>query len=91
MYDYSDIRVVSADYLKLQNVSLYWLLPQEWLKGWGVKRLELNVSASSLFTYMRQQGLKDRLRHREGSPQSNFLTAPDFLADSISHFKTLLQ
>lgn len=50
MYDYSDIRVVSADYLKLQNVSLYWLLPQEWLKGWGVKRLELNVSASSLFT-----------------------------------------
>lgn len=50
MYDYSDIRVVSADYLKLQNVSLSYDFPKQWIAPCGIKRLELTASASSLFT-----------------------------------------
>lgn len=50
MYDYSDIRVVSADYLKLSNISLSYNLPKEWIKPYGVSRLELTLSGSNLFT-----------------------------------------
>lgn len=50
MYDYSDLRVVSSDYLKLQNVSVYYELPKQWLTGFGIKRLEVNAAASNLFT-----------------------------------------
>lgn len=50
MYDYSDIRVVSADYLKLNTLSLSYDFPISLLKPWGCKRLELTVTGSNLFT-----------------------------------------
>lgn len=50
MYDYSDLRVVSSDYLKLQSVSLSYTLPKQWIKPMGIKRLELTASGTSLFT-----------------------------------------
>lgn len=50
MYDYSDYRVVSADYLKLQTVGLTWELPKTWVSYLTMKRIELKVSASNLFT-----------------------------------------
>lgn len=50
MYDYSDIRVVSSDYLKLSSVSLSYDLPKEWLKPWHCTRLEITATATNLFT-----------------------------------------
>lgn len=50
MYDYSDLRVVSADYLKLQSVSISYDLPKKWINPVGIKRLEVTASGSSLFT-----------------------------------------
>jgi len=50
MYDYCDARVVSADYLKCSNVSLSYVLPEEWLKPVGISRLEATLSATNLFT-----------------------------------------
>ena len=50
MYDYCDARVVSADYLKCSNVSLAYVLPDEWLKAAGISRLEATISATNLFT-----------------------------------------
>lgn len=50
MYDYSNLRVASANYLKLSNLSLSWELPRNWLERWGVSRLELTASGSNLFT-----------------------------------------
>lgn len=50
MYDYSDLRVVSSDYLKLQSVSLSYTVPKQWIRSWGIKRLEVTASGSSLFT-----------------------------------------
>lgn len=50
MYDYSDLRVVSGDYLKLANVNVTYQLPDRWLSPWGVTRLELSASANNLFT-----------------------------------------
>lgn len=50
MYDYSDIRVVSADYLKLQSLSLTYELPGTILDRMGLQRLALTLSAYNLFT-----------------------------------------
>lgn len=50
MYNYSDIRVVSADYLKCTNLSLTYMFPEKWLSRWRLERLELSLSAGNLFT-----------------------------------------
>lgn len=50
MYDYSNIRVVSANYLKLSNLSVSWELPTTWMHKCGVSRLELTASGNNLFT-----------------------------------------
>ena len=51
MYDYSDYRVVSADYLKLQTVSLSYEIPEQWLARFGLNRLELHASGNNLHTW----------------------------------------
>jgi TonB-linked SusC/RagA family outer membrane protein len=50
MYDYSNVRVVSADYLKLQSVSVTYELPYKTLDKIGLERLAFTVSAYNLFT-----------------------------------------
>ncbi len=50
MYDYSDLRVVSSDYLKLSTLSLSYDFPRSLLKGWKCQRLELTATATNLFT-----------------------------------------
>ncbi len=51
MYDYSDLRVVSADYLKVSNLSLTYECPEKILKYCRLKRLALTVSATNLHTF----------------------------------------
>ncbi len=50
MFDYSDARVVSSDYLKLNTLSLSYDFPSKLLNCWGCKRLELTVTGTNLFT-----------------------------------------
>lgn len=51
MYDYSDLRVVSGNYLKLNNVSLTYEFPVSVLKKLGMSRLALTASAANLHTF----------------------------------------
>lgn len=51
MYDYSDVRVVSADYLKLSSVNISYELPLEWIKRFGLSRLEVHASGNNLHTW----------------------------------------
>ncbi|WP_302612214.1 SusC/RagA family TonB-linked outer membrane protein [uncultured Duncaniella sp.] len=51
MYDYSDYRVVSADYLKLQSVSLSYEVPDRWISPLGLSRLEIHASGNNLHTW----------------------------------------
>ena len=51
MYDYSDLRVVSADYLKIANVSLTYEFPKTVLSHWGLQRLALTLGATNLYTF----------------------------------------
>ena len=50
MYDYSDLRVVSANYLKCSSISLSYVFPDSWMKPYGIKRLELTATGNDLFT-----------------------------------------
>ena len=50
MYDYSNIRVVSADYLKLQSMSVTYEMPTKALNVIGLQRLAVTASAYNLFT-----------------------------------------
>ncbi|MCR5313745.1 MAG: SusC/RagA family TonB-linked outer membrane protein, partial [Bacteroidaceae bacterium] len=51
MYDYSTARVVSADYVKLQNISLTYEFDKKMIKTWGLGRIALTLSASNLHTW----------------------------------------
>ncbi|WP_321481104.1 SusC/RagA family TonB-linked outer membrane protein [uncultured Bacteroides sp.] len=50
MYDYSNIRVVSADYLKLQSISATYEFDKKWLSHLKLERLALTLSGYNLFT-----------------------------------------
>ena len=50
MYDYSDIRAVSADYLKLQSLSITYEFDKQLLSHIGFQRIALTLSAYNLFT-----------------------------------------
>lgn len=49
-YDYSDLRVVSADYLKLSSLAFTYSLPQKVLDRTVFSRMEFTLSGTNLFT-----------------------------------------
>ncbi len=50
MYDYSDIRVVSANYLKCSSLSLTYELGQKLLERTSLSRVAITLSGTNLFT-----------------------------------------
>ncbi|HRN16594.1 MAG TPA: hypothetical protein PLF38_06020 [Xylanibacter oryzae] len=51
MYDYSDIRVVNADYIRLASLSLTYELPEKALPKLGLQRLSITASGNNLYTF----------------------------------------
>ena len=51
MYDYSDVRVVSGDYLKLSTVNLTYELSEKQLAKLKLQRLAITLSAYNLKTW----------------------------------------
>lgn len=77
MYDYSDARVVSADYLKLQSVSLTYELPDRLLDKLYLSRLALTLSAYNLFTIC-DSGLKGQTPTQGGFSTIQLSDRPSF-------------
>ena len=50
MYDYSDIRVASGNYLKLSSLQLRYVVPEHLCKRLYMKSAYLSVSGTNLFT-----------------------------------------
>ncbi|RZS72743.1 TonB-linked SusC/RagA family outer membrane protein [Pseudobacter ginsenosidimutans] len=50
MYDNSDLRVVKADYLKLQYIAINYKCPQEICKRYRMKGAWISLSGTNLFT-----------------------------------------
>ena len=50
MYDNSNVRVVPNDYVKLQSISIRYVVPEKFLKKVGISSAYVSVSGSNLFT-----------------------------------------
>lgn len=50
MYDKSDLRVVSGDYLRLSQLTLRYQFTPRQLKNWPIKTLRLDFTTSNVFT-----------------------------------------
>ncbi len=48
MYDYSDARVVNADHIRLQTITLSYTMPRKWIQGTGIKHLNMGIQASNV-------------------------------------------
>lgn len=58
MYDYSDVRTVSADHIRLKSISLNYNIPKQLLNGTGIKNLNLGVQGSNLAVWAFDKKLK---------------------------------
>jgi hypothetical protein len=51
MYDYSNVRVVNADYLRLTSLSLTYEVPVKVLLNYGLQRLAITLTGNNLYTW----------------------------------------
>ena len=65
----SDFNVERADYLCLRDVSLFYELPENWVKPLGVKHINIGVSGNSLYYFTAVSGTV--------SPESGISTDSD--------------
>ena len=78
MYDDSDLRVVSGDYVKLTNVSLRYNIPVKWLKRFYIKTAYVSLSGVNLFTICHKD-LKGQDPTQSGtSPNINMSLRPTY-------------
>ena len=55
MYDYSNARVVSADYLRLASISLTYEVPVQKLISLGLQRVAVTLTGNNLYTWCNKQ------------------------------------
>lgn len=67
MYDYSDIRVIRGDYLKLQSISLRYNVTSEFCKKLGIKAAYLSLSGTNLFTWQSKKAKGMDVTSQSGS------------------------
>lgn len=74
MYDKSDFRVVDGSYLRLNNLSLRYMLPSKHLKGTPLKQLSADFTTSNVFT-IRSPKLKGQDPSQRGFTPKTVLSA----------------
>lgn len=67
MYDYSNIRVVKGDYLKLQSLSLRYNVEDKICKKLGLKSAYINLSGTNLFTWQSKKAKGMDVTSQSGS------------------------
>ena len=77
MYNYADIRVVSADYLKCTNLSLSYRIPENWLKRFHIENATLTLSTNNLFIIARPE-LKGQTPVQGGFTEVNLSERPQY-------------
>lgn len=77
MYNYSDIRVVSGNYLKCSTMSLTYEFPMEKLESIKLSRLALNLSATNLFTICSSK-LKGQAPQQSGFAEIQLTDRPTY-------------
>lgn len=77
MYDYSDVRVVSADYLKIQMLSLTYEFDKHILQRLHLSRLALTGSGTNLYTFC-NKGLRGQTPTQGGFTEIQLSERPTF-------------
>ena len=77
MYNYSDIRVVSGNYLKCSTMSLTYEFPMEKLERIKLSRLALNLSATNVFTICSNK-LKGQAPQQSGFAEIQLTDRPTY-------------
>lgn len=68
MYDNSNLRVVSNDYLKLTSASLRYVVPDEFCRKLHLKSAYISISGTNLFTICNKK-LKGQDPSQSGSSE----------------------
>ena len=55
LYNYSDIRVVNASFLRCNSISLSYTVPEKWVKRMCLKNMSLGASVSNPFIIVSKQ------------------------------------
>ena len=77
MYDYSNIRVVSANYIKCQSLNVTYEIPERLLSKYYISRLAINASAYNLFT-ISHKDLKGQTPNQGGFTNIQLSDRPSF-------------
>lgn len=78
MYDYSDIRVASGDYLKLSSIQLRYIVPERLCQKIHMKSAYISISGTNIFTICSKE-LKGQDPSQSGSTELiNISTRPTY-------------
>ncbi len=86
MYDYSDWRVVSGNYLKIQSISLRYQLPRKFCNSIRMKSGYLMFTGTNLYTFA-NSAAKDRTRPPRAALRSPCRSVRPTRLRSMSHSK----
>ena len=78
MYDNSDLRVVSGNYLKLQSVSFRYNVHDSFCKKLGIKAAYLSVSGTNLFTIANKALKGQDVTQSGAAPTINLSLRPNY-------------
>lgn len=67
MYDYSDIRVIKGDYLKLQSIALRYNMNDDVCQKLGIKSAYISLSGANLFTLQNKKAKGMDVTSQSGS------------------------
>ncbi len=84
-YDYSDVRTVSANYVKFSSVYLTYEFKTELLKRWHMSRLALTLSAYNLYTFCSKE-LKGQTPTQGGFTEIQLSDTPSFTFGISANF-----
>lgn len=77
MYDKSDLRVVSGNYLRCSSLSLRYTLNQEWLKKTPFSNVQVSLNAMNMFTWSAKE-LKGQDPSQAGFAKPNLSLRPSY-------------
>lgn len=78
MYDNSDIRVVSGDYLKLQTISFRYNLEEKWAHKMGLQSIYISLVGNNLFTICSSKLHGQDPTMSGSTPNINLSTRPSY-------------
>ncbi|POY37913.1 SusC/RagA family TonB-linked outer membrane protein [Solitalea longa] len=72
--NFSDVVFTDASYIRLENVSLSWSIPQSWRNKWHMQNLRFFTQGQNLLTFTKYKGLDPETQSQFSLPPLRVLT-----------------